>query len=248
MHDWIRRKRGGTKLFEDELTSCVFGPLRYMEPSHAWDSCLMLFGNPSWLQNLELRPTCVDVRFWPRFPRDDGTRSYVEPDVHIVAWNGNALLGTILVETKWNSPLGNDQLLEQWRLIAVDGHECEDIRRCTVHVLLSDRPFRDMESIEQQRLDAREERIGWNNRLSVMSWFQVAAQLSAEQSQHRPVEVWRNDLVGFLSSRGIVAFDGFRPAQFESVELVQWQIEAYMKPVLLKLGSLNWTFDGGFAA
>ena len=73
MYAWIGKKRRGAQITEDELTSCVFGPLRVMHPSQAWKSCLALLGLDDWSPCPE--PSRVDIRFWPRFKRDDGGMS-----------------------------------------------------------------------------------------------------------------------------------------------------------------------------
>lgn len=87
MHAWIHRKRAG-KITEDEVTSCVFGPLRMMagmEPGKLWAMCLHVF-QCGHLFSKDFEPTDVNVRFWPRFRL--GPRRYVEPDVHVIARRG----------------------------------------------------------------------------------------------------------------------------------------------------------------
>ena len=74
-------------IIEDEVTSCVFGPLRMLgvlEPPTAWTACLHLFQCGHLFPNYA--PTDVDVRFWPRFP--PGQRGYIEPDVHVIGRRG----------------------------------------------------------------------------------------------------------------------------------------------------------------
>ena len=247
MQNRIYRKPSAVRLLEDELTSCVFGPLRYMEPSRAWDACQMLFGRRNSVQNSDSNPTCIDVRFWPRFPRDD-VGNFVEPDVHIVVWNDDTLLATLLIETKWGAPLRDSQLLNQWRFIVVDGLEPEDVRARTTHILLSDDPFRALESIKQQKLAAEEEHIGWQNRLTVLSWYQTVARLATERSHYKSVEIWRNDLIRFLSSQGVSVFTGFQSEQLESVAPLRWQVEPFTQLTLSEVDSLHWAIDGAHTA
>ena len=128
MYAWTGKKRRGAQISEDELTSCVFGPLRVMQPSQAWDSCLVLLGLKD--RSLCPEPDCVDIRFWPRFKRDDGR--HVEPDLHVVARDGGKVVATILVEVKWSASLGNDQLLDQWKCISVGGESGYDLKRAFV--------------------------------------------------------------------------------------------------------------------
>lgn len=117
MYAWIHRKRAG-KITEDEVTSCVFGPLRMaggIEPERTWAACLHIF-RCDHLFSKDFEPTHVSVRFWPRFPL--GQRRYVESDVHVIARRG-ADVRTILVEVKCGAGLGDDQLLHQWTSISV---------------------------------------------------------------------------------------------------------------------------------
>ncbi len=247
MQDWIGKKRRSDKLFEDELTSCVFGPLRYMEPDKAWEACLLLFGLSDCAWYSDAKPDRVCVRFWPHFPRTDGAGRHVEPDAHIVAWDGNTLFRTILVETKWNSELQQCQLLNQWLFITAGNNNGAAIRDLSAHVLLSKKPLQNIGSIEEQERAAREKGIAWDNRLIVLSWYQVARRLVEVRGRDGPIEVWRRDLIAFLARHGIATFDGFRSGQFEPVNLVQWCFEAYTAPDLLEVGLLNRSFDRGNA-
>ena len=248
MQDWIQNKRRGTKLSEDELTSCIFGPLRYMEPAQAWKACQMLCGPSDGDQGSDPEPTHVRVRIWPRFPRNDRKGRYVEPDAQILAWNGDALLGTILVEVKWESGLQENQLLDQWRFIAADDKFGADVRDCSTHILLGRRPSREALAIDKQKLAAREEHIEWGDRLTTLSWFQVSTRLLGLRSSHGSIETWRKDVIAFLAHHGVVAFDGFAFDRLERLSLVGWRFEARIAPELLSVGLLSWSFDGGSAA
>ena len=222
MQDWIGKKRRGSTITEDEVTSCVFGPLRFMNSQEAWKSCLVLFGidGEKILSNVE--PNRVDIKFWPKFKRDDGQGRYVEPDIHIVAWSNGNLICTILVEVKWGSTLGDEQLLDQWRFISFNDHTHDQLRVCSRHVYLSDRPLRDAKSIESQRRSARREGIDWDDRLVMRSWHDVAVQLEGEINSPHPVEIWQKDLLNFLSINGVVSFNGFRICQVIPLDPVEW--------------------------
>ncbi len=248
MQDWIRKKRRCTKLSEDELTSCVFGPLRYMGPSQAWEACLMLLGLSDGAQNPGPKPTRVCIRFWPHFFRTDGEGRHVEPDVHVVAWNGDALLGTVLVEAKWNSGLQTNQLLDQWRFVTVGNRDGAEVRGCSSHVLLGSQSRRDHVAIREQIEAAQEQGIDWGDRLIVLSWHGVAARLAGLRGLDGPIETWRQDLVALLAHHGIIAFDGFPCDRLNPVHLVQWRFEAYVAPALREVGLLNWSFGEGSAA
>ena len=175
MYDWIGKKRRGAKMFEDEMTSCVFGPLRFMEAGQSWACCLLLAGFHE--KYSDGTPTRVDIRLWPRFPRDGSRSRYVEPDVHALAWRDDNLIATIVVETKWGTSLRDRQLVDQWRFIAAEKYGPEVLRTRSCHVFLSDRPIRDTATIEDQEKIAKAEGIPWGARLIVRSWHQVAARL-----------------------------------------------------------------------
>ena len=246
MYDWIGKKRRGANIIEDEVTSCVFGPLRIMEPKHAWASGLILLGLQDEFPVFE--PTRVDVKFWPRFKKEDEQGFFVEPDVHIIAWVDRKVVATILVEVKWYASLGDNQLLDQWRLISVDGYEREKLRSCSRHIFLSTRPFRDAETIRKQKDEADKYGIGWADRLIVRSWHHVAAHLKDGTGQQGMLDAGLNDLLCFLSSQGIVAFDGFRRSLFTNTNRVEWRFNEFRKPKLLPPGPLNWSFDDNGAA
>ena len=105
LHALIHKKtslsRGYSEPTEDEITSCVFGPLRLMEPSVAWKSCLIMLGNPPLFQNVET-PTHVDFRFWPRWrAANDSEGNWIESDVYIVAKKNRKTIATVCIEIKW---------------------------------------------------------------------------------------------------------------------------------------------------
>ena len=243
MYDWIAKKRRGATPIEDEVTSCVFGPLRFMEPRQAWASCLMLFDIQDRISDLE--PDRVCIRFWPKFFRSDGQGSYVEPDVHILAWRNGELTATILVEVKWGAALGSDQLLDQWRFLSVDGQKGDELRDRSWHVFLSDRPIRDKAAKEKQEARAKRNGIGWHSRLLVKAWHQVAAKLDKAPDCSEGMEVWRTDLVRFLYAQGVIPFDGFRRDRIQTVKSVTWRVHKYALPTLSAVKKMDWGFDQG---
>ena len=246
MYDWIERKRRGAKLFEDELTSCVFSPLRFMQARHAWACCLLLFGLQERLSD-DL-PTRVDIRLWPKFPRDGSWKRYVEPDVHALAWRDDNLIATIIVEIKWGTALRDRQLVDQWRFIATRQYDPEVLRTRSFHAFLSDRPIRDSSSIEDQVNTAQAEDIPWGDRLIVRSWHQVAAKLGECRGFTETVELWRTDMLAFLTAVGVIPFGGFGRHQYLPVNQVAWQFEKYQPPKLLAVEQMDWTFGDGEAA
>ena len=246
MYDWIGRKRRGAKVFEDEMTSCVFGPLRFMEADQAWACCLLL--GTCQEKFLDSTPTRVDIRFWPKFPSDGIQSRYVEPDVHVLAWRDDDMIATIVVETKWGSSLGDRQLVNQWQFIAVEKYDPEVLRTRSCHFFLSDRPIRDTDSIGKQKRIAKAESIPWGDRLIVRSWHQVAARLEECGRCTEAVEVWRSDMLRFLSTLGIIPFGGFGRDRYLSVNPVMWHVKKYRLPALLSVEQMDWEFNDRGAA
>ena len=113
LHALIHKKSRGRMPIEDEITSSIFGPLRFMIPDMAWRSLLALFGHPQQLQGVN--PTQVNVKLWPRWNTADG--GSVEPDVYIVAQCGEAKIATIIVEVKAvkRNSIDRDDLRDQLR-------------------------------------------------------------------------------------------------------------------------------------
>ena len=234
MYARIHGKSAG-RLPEDEVTSCVFGPLRMMAataPGRTWAACLHLF-ECSHLFPKDFEPAAVDVRFWPRFP--SGQRGYVEPDVHIVARCG-ADVRTILVEVKCGADLGNNQLLHQWTRIEVPGKgshpvpEGNDLRSRSVHVLLGYVRPRHRSDIDAQEAQAGATGIPWGDRLITTTWGEFALQMQELRGLAEPM---REDALKFLRK----AIDIVPVPPFEGIEF------ACLVPVSEKVWFFR-VFDG----
>lgn len=214
MYAWIHRKRAG-KITEDEVTSCVFGPLRMaggLDPGRAWAMCLHMF-QCDHLFSKDFEPTDVCVRFWPRFRL--GQRRYVEPDVHVIARCG-ADVHTILIEVKCGAGLGNDQLLQQWTSLQLpaegSGPPPDELRRRSAHVLLGFVRPRHRRDIDVQEARARKAGIAWGDRLITITWGHFALLIQALQGI---TESLRADVLDFLR----VALRVVPAVPFEGVEI-----------------------------
>ena len=131
LHALIHKKSRDRKLIEDEITSCIFGPLRFMALGAAWRSLLALFDNPEQLRGINA-PTQMDVELWPKEWRTaDGKR--VEPDVYIVAWCGEIKVAMIVVEVKTvkRSSIDRNELRDQLRKQWQSPDFCRTIVHCT---------------------------------------------------------------------------------------------------------------------
>ena len=224
----------GKSADEDEVTSCVFGPLRMlgaMAPARTWAACLHLFQCGHLFPDFE--PTDFDVRFWPRFPTGQG--GYVEPDVHVIASRGTDIR-TILVEVKCGAGLGQDQLLSQWRSIQLpaDGSrpvpEGDELRRRSAHVLLGYVRPRHRSDIDDQECCACKEGIPWGDRLVLTTWGEFALQVQGLRGITEPL---RAEVLEFLRR----ALDTVPVAPFEGIDL------AHLVPVLQNSGFFR-DFDG----
>ena len=249
MYARIHGKSAGT-LPEDEVTSCVFGPLRMMAamaPGRTWAACLHLFecGN---LFPEDFEPTDVDVRFWPRFP--PGQRGYVEPDVHIVAHRG-ADVHTILVEVKCGAHLGYNQLLQQWARIQASGlphpvPDGDELRNRSAHVLLGYIRPRHRSDIDAQEARARAAGVPWVDRLITTTWGQFALRVQELQGITEPL---RAEGLEFLwKALGVVPvppFEGIEFADLVPVSEKAWLFQGFggvRLRYLRAVATLRWAF------
>ena len=252
MYAQIHGKSPG-RLPEDDVTSCLFGPLRMMAalaPKRAWAACRLLFGCSD-LFPQDFEPTEVDVQFWPRFPAA-GERAYIEPDLHIIA-RRDADLYTILVEVKRGANLGNNQLLQQWTAIQVPAKgsrpipEGDELRQRSAHVLLGYVRPRHRSDIDDQEAQALAAGVQWGDRLITATWGQLAVQV---QELPGISESMREDVLDFLRKAldvvpvqpfdgievdGLVpvsekpwffGFDGVRLRHLQAVSTAQWAFPA----------------------
>ena len=216
MYARIYNKSAG-RIPEDEVTSCVFGPLRTMAavaPARTWAACLHLF-QCGHLYSEDFEPTDVCVRFWPRFATPQG--GYVEPDVHVIARCG-ANVRTILVEVKCKAALERDQLLRQWEHIQLPTSgsspvvEGDELRRRSTHVLLGYVRPRHRMDIDVQEVRARAAGVAWGGRLVTLTWGQFALLL---QTLPETAESLRKDALKFLQK----SLEVIPVAPFEGINL-----------------------------
>ena len=248
----IHGKSSG-RLPEDEVTSCLFGPLRMMAalaPERAWAACRGLLGCGDLFPE-GFEPTEVDVRFWPRFPA--GERAYIEPDIHIIA-RRDADVYTILVEVKCGANLGSNQLLQQWTAIQVPAKgarsipEGDELRRRSAHVLLGYVRPRHRSDIDDQEAQALVAGVQWGDRLITATWGQFAVRVQelpgiSESMRAEVLEFLRKalDVVPVPPFNGIEIgglvpvserpwffrrFDGVRLRHLQAVSTAQWAFPA----------------------
>ncbi len=252
MYARIHGKSPG-RLPEDEVTSCLFGPLRMMAalaPKRTWAACRHLFECGDLFPE-DFEPTEVDVQFWPRFPA--GERAYIEPDIHIIA-RRDADVYTILVEVKCGASLGNNQLVQQWTAIQVPvkgSHpipEGDQLRRRSAHVLLGYVRPRHRSDVDDQEAQALVAGVQWSDRLITATWGQFAVQVRelpgiSESTRAEVLEFLRQalDVVPVppfdgVEVEGLVPvsekpwffrrFDGVRLRHLRAISTAQWAFPA----------------------
>lgn len=109
-------------IFEDLITSGVFGPLQYMPSADAWCLVKQLLLDPQ--DDPPSNPFCPETHsldFWPRYPVDDvdqsgqKRRTSVEPDLVFKFVGSDKSIVVVLLEVKWGAALMPDQLNRQIR-------------------------------------------------------------------------------------------------------------------------------------
>lgn len=189
-------KGQGRRPIEDIVTSSIFGPLELLPPQDIFSALFLALGLPT----LPWTPAFCEFNFWPR--------KSVEPDL-MVSFKGAA--GdrlTLLVEVKWNSRLGTDQGLRQWR-------EFGD--PFTWHVFVVREQLAVDDHLEEAGMKALSEGetpawlADWRSRQVVASWRQVGERLRQARSGDLPPGLarWAAIVPEFLSRLGERNFGGF---------------------------------------
>ena len=108
MHGKLKRS---IKLWEDEVTSCIFGTLQHYSPIEIvkfFDELVRIAGikKEDFLYDSTLN---VEFTFWPKLGQ-------VEPDLVVSLFYSNKLFLKIILEVKWDSKLSPAcELVRQWK-------------------------------------------------------------------------------------------------------------------------------------
>ena len=203
---------------EDLITDCFFGPLRYLNGQDAgramaWicqDAAKSGFG-------LLNGATVSDVELWPR-------SNGVEPDAHIRCRSPSGASLQVLIEVKWNSPLGQGQAVRQWQ--GFSGSLGAD-RLLHLIICRSQRAIeRDITKQEEELRNGRSEDVAlWRESRLVLTWHEIARRLRDIPSGQSPeLQRWVDDTRAVLQRYGERPFEGF--ARLPSVVLEQPAAEA----------------------
>lgn len=229
LHALIHKKSRGRMPIEDEITSCIFGPLRFMTPDMRWRYLRVLFGHPEQLQDVD--PIQVDVELWPQWHTAYGGR--VEPDVYIIARREEDTVATIIVEVKQVDRMKrfpsidrdalSRQLSKQW------GSPNFCLTDHSLHVFLGHGLLDEDKSAIQEL----------HEHLHIVSWHGLAKSLE----EFNIFDIWRGDMLAFLKALGVLHFNGFNIFHLVDVDEVGWQFQNQWEPRLQAVGQLDWQFN-----
>ncbi|MHB8762645.1 MAG: hypothetical protein ACYC6J_09760 [Coriobacteriia bacterium] len=213
------------KLHEDEITSTVFGPLRYFPAQEIFSIFRDLLDLPEGAGSEPVEEVVFD--FWPNLATDGGR---VEPDllIQFVGPKGPGL--SVLVEVKWDTGRSSAcQLVAQWRQLLASPSQKGGRQ---VHVYLVKHRARGAaerhrsmaiarrgcEECDTPRTctPARRKRIGSGHStktdwLKLVTWGDVRLLLRRLAKNDSPMlSNWAGSCDAFLSRVGITTLEGFR--------------------------------------
>lgn len=197
-----KRKGQRLKLWEDEITSCVFGPLSFMPASELWllFRGWLPFKSDLWCSEI---PSDFEIDFWPNL----AVAGRVEPDMVIRFTHKDKPLAVLMFEIKWGYRIGEGQLINQWEALPdVD-------RDCAFHIhLVRDLSYgrSDMEAELATKAVGFPKRH-WQQRLICVDWKGLIEMLRFHRPQFgQAMNLWAECVLAFLKRVGESAFTGFK--------------------------------------
>ena len=200
------RKDHNFKLREDEISSCILGPLSYMPAKEVWKlfRAWLPFNKDMWPFDI---PTDVNFSFWPNLKN----KGRVEPDLLVrFSCNGNSIL-LVIFEIKWESPLsGEDELIKQWNALPYTD------KQIAFHVYLVKNTNRGNRELTRSLNNFPNN--SWRNRLICIGWRSlIEVLLYSRSSFGTAMNLWGEGVIAFLQRRGQTVFTGFEWLEKESV-------------------------------
>jgi hypothetical protein len=207
---WVRnmlfaakhRKDRNRNLIEDEITSCILGPLSYMPIKDVWTlfRAWLPYKKEMWPTDI---PTSVKFSFWPNL-KDEGR---IEPDLLVrFSCNGDPILN-VLFEIKWTSPIsGKDELAKQWEALS------NEEKQNTFHVYLVKDTGRGNREVDQSlnEFPKGPQKKLWQNRLVCIGWRSLLEVLFFNRPRlGTTMNLWAKGVIAFLRRRGQTTFTGF---------------------------------------
>lgn len=192
---------------EDVLTAAVFGSLSYVEPTMALRMLRVLFGEMCLIVE---RPSNIAIDLWPKF--HDLSGAWIEPDVIIDIVAGEKSIARLIVEAKWNAPLGPRQAIEQWK-------RCQSRSATCWHIF----PVRSTTSISAQLQSSESAAVAslgaeayanWVRHRRCVSWFELSGRLAqvrnlTDSEENRRLARWAAGVLSVLKLLGEKPFEGF---------------------------------------
>jgi hypothetical protein len=163
----------------------------------------------------------IGIRLWPKLTTNRFRRQFVEPDVVFDLGAG----AKVIVEVKWNAPLGKHELAAQWA--ALDKAE----RAESLHILLVREPNRYKQSISEdaQALRAELGETSWDHRRREVSWRDMAQairMLGTSGSLTPGGRSWAQKAAALLSSEEFDVQVGWAEIGLRRVAEIQWKFLA----------------------
>lgn len=137
-----RSYTSGRHRFEDPITSMVFGGLKYVPAnesfaffSHYFEKSPPAFEAETvtlhfWKQLRRKSSHWVDSRKWDKLSKEITLKRLIEPDLIIEYTGTQGESRYYLIEVKWDSPEGENELLKQWEILNAG------IQADTLHVFM----------------------------------------------------------------------------------------------------------------
>lgn len=179
---------------EDEITSIFFDGLALLTPSDCvlfWHELLGSDFSAAFFP--EVPPNDMEWNFWPQ-RRDSRV---IEPDMLIVFRWSDGIVRALLVELKWKSGIGNNQLQLQWSEFLTTGE-----RPDAVHVFIA----RDV----APALVAKSACDVWgSDRLLLRSWMEVRDSVGRLRRVGGSLGSWATLADRFLEQLQVASFRGF---------------------------------------
>jgi len=222
-HNKLRSKR----FCEDEITSCVFGPLEYLSSKDIWE----LLGSI-------IKPKLIDKQPWPDAPNDiEASLSFwekieisntakIEPDL-IIRFRAKTFFQIILIEIKWGEKSGQhgskgeerkipNQLVKQWSALSPEE------RSAAFHLYLVEDKARAHNEFKKMfgkdGLKFNEygvDRDRWKERLISVSWQELIYRIEIALNEsflanRQGLSHWAEQVACFLNYQEIQRFVGFK--------------------------------------
>jgi hypothetical protein len=204
--------------YEDEITSCIFGEMKHIDPNIIWKIFRRLIistGIQSDYWN-DYVPTNVQFKFWNR-------NNNVEPDIILHFFKDDKIYLNIIIEVKWKSPIfPKCELVRQWNnrniidssnwlhfylvknkavgfrditnSLSIAKDQCNSKRHCSM-CECGIRIFKEKYYVDD-----------WENRLCCISWNDISYAVNAVRSDAPDFSI---GIVNFLEKQGVNIFTGY---------------------------------------